>query len=85
LIRTGNLGGVAESLYDMTPVLAASEDNEHMNVLVEAYTGRSLDATLDLGKNKSDQPYQAKDTVENETTSGRKRNSRRISGIFRRG
>jgi hypothetical protein len=84
LIRSGNLGGVAERLYDMTPVLAASEDNEHMNVLVDAYAGQPLDTTLDLAKTKREQPYQTMDTAENESAGGRKRSSRSFSDMFRR-
>lgn len=85
LIRTGSLGGVAESLYDMTPVLVASEDNEHMNVLVDAYAGRPLDAALDLGQSKSEYSHQTKDWSEKESSSRRQRSSGRFSGIFRRG
>jgi len=69
----------------MTPIRTALEQNQHMNVLVEAYTGNPLDDTLNLGKKKEPSIQERSESVEDETENGWKKRSRRLSGIFRRG
>jgi hypothetical protein len=98
LNRSGELRGYHEQIYDMSPVLAASERNARLNALVERYMEDSLGSPQlevlledeqtrrdSVAKDKeSDMGQFIADEVQEGGASGWKKHSRKLSGMFRR-
>jgi hypothetical protein len=99
LNRSGELKGYPEHLYDMSPVVAASERNARLNALVERYMENSL-GSLDsedlLGneltrrdsnakKEESEASHLVSDEIQEGESNGWKKHSRKLSGIFKKG
>ena len=99
LNRAGELRGYHEHIYDMSPVLAASERNARLNALVERYMEDSLgslpmEALMEDEKTRhvsiaNKKESEVSQVIEEEIPEGGdkrwKRHSRRLSGIFRKG